>query len=829
MQMSVTKEEKNKRVTGIIFLPTITDKAIKKDKYMLRGIVSFMYFWFVCIGSMLVGAPPSYQFALRSKQFDCIYFFRHDTEKKQTVIDIRFDGKETRFMEKQPKSYDVSGIITESTLIKEGSFESLICKTEQGKLFYVMLKEEPVIQPIVIAPLLEKLIPEIKNVAYTLDILSFTAGDEQVYLALSVQTKELQKPLLFLTAFFLNYNPKTGFLVVPLAIKKILQEHYCINKIQFDYQFKRLFCAGNLGLLCASVQSGTVEINHQQKTIYDIVIAPESYCNDIKQPNDITDLAFMTTSTALSYIILRDAPSCDGPGNRVRAFPLSADHMLAAKDAIIDDIFYLDGIKHFLYRRLLGSEKTTAKLSGADNPACLVGFGTEIGMIQKMRICGDSIVVLAKQGNEQEKELYCLYKSTALFFANGLIKDWTNWQLIHKSEAPIVDFEFDRISGEFVILRPDSISFSGWTPRNWKSRKEEPKKQNKPNTRFHDACIASVFYAGQEIDFFAAISGNTLFYGPLEIAGGDSEALQRKEFPGTVLQSVHLCADSLTQKTYCFLSTQEGIVSVDIDQDTGMITTIEKPVSSIKNIKKIVIDQDYLFALSDKELYRVKKDDAGIVAIDKAENILDPLLQHQCGTLLDMIVSDSFVLLASTRGLWSIKFGCSATKDATIFCEKINLPYHVGFPAKLYAFSKDGIASNVARYQVGNIHVLCIDYSLGRSQLYRFSLTLTEKENTKGYTLQLFDDIILHKTNAPFINFGSLQQDCFFDGIRYLLPSCKQQVSLSVFPRLGKIMSGNNLVPIARTDFQNERILYTGINTDKELVIVSEHGIYCYE
>lgn len=612
---------------------------------------------------------------------------------------------------------------------------------------------------------------------------------------------------------------KPCFREIPLEeIKKITKKEDTkaqIKKIYVDSKASLLFC-------CFDFMKEHGE--HDSEITYDYVVSflekkegtdtvewilEASNFTITKKNIQLFDSTIFHTSTALSYIIfLTKAESL----YKVQAMPLQPDGKKATENAHCEDVFFKDGLKRFIGRHFV-KESTKEELKNTkitiENENLLVGnnsFPDNI-VIKKIKILGDTICIIID--NE-------VFGSTALFDHEGKIKGWTNWKKIIEHKTHIDDIHIDRFTGQYLILSNNSIKKSVWQKYTYNN-------SDKP----FRAVTQKIINNEIEKTVFFAIDATTLYDLNLNNDSNDVEKINIGEIQEIgELISLYNYHNTTTEKNYLLISGTRGIVQAEIDEK-NIIKNVKK-ISDIGQVKKIIIDQDIMYAMSPYTLHRILLTQEKSIEenIEHAELLIDTKKQIHFGFFTDIIISDACILLATGSGIWLLKEG-SIRKETPQFVHA-HFPETIGIPVMFFVRSATEKETDFAQLCGSNIFVLFCDVMNDQSKIYRLSVQPTINGEIQFDTVSFFNDVILRNTPTSFLNFSIAQSSFFTDGIRYLLPSSGKQVSLFPQPKLGIVWSGNKLQTLFDEN-NNKQILYIGTHSlSGNLLISTAQELYVH-
>jgi|GEM_PF-6184658 len=789
---------------------------------------------------------------LRSKKFDCSYLISYG-DNHHTFITKLFDNKE-----ECQEPIELLEMMSFVDIVDDEQFESLLCysRDDPYAMYHVSLIGKGINRISI-----ERLLATQSDHRYMavleenkrMYVHQMIAEGDTVFLAVSPDEHQFGGDGSFILALFLSLMPGKPMQLLPLFILPITKKDiYCTNEINsiqairsmvFEKRTQTLWCGLEVNthnspsnalsaLLCIPVCSQNIQDDSGQAFIaksLSVSHVEGMESSDVPTPCTVSAEALqcMMTSTALPYLILqkRDEQSS------ICALPL-ARAGIASKQKNPKNIFFVEGLKRFLYRVFDTAADSLSDIHTETDGVTQVGGAVRVdGQRKVVKIFGDAVVMLVEKqiGDMMISELH---RSVALFEPSGTIKGWTPWQCMYHQSTPIVHFELDRLTGELLIIEKDTVKKIGWNAVDTGHPLLAASRELVKNGQcIRDATMQTLVYNETRVPFFGLVTDTTILLAPLEsmcqkdLYSDDHFVHVQLIRCDEVGQLRHICLsyDEQTKQNYIFVAGLHGVMRLMVDGN-GSIET--QKISDCCDIKKIIVDNGIIYALSEQELYRTNAPTDGAFII--WEKLIHDTQKKEMGRLRDYIISDASALIVSTKGLWIVQPGFSIRQGTPQF-EQFFLPQQVGIPTCFSLISPTEKSTDFARFSGGNIFVLCTDFSLQRSQLYRISITPSKEPYVTTQTVQLFDDVVFEKKVAPFLNFGSLQETCFTDGYRFLLLSSNQQVSLSTQPRAGIVMSGNKLIKIPNADFQNSRILYTGINQcTGELLIVTEQSVHIY-
>lgn len=198
------------------------------------------------------------------------------------------------------------------------------------------------------------------------------------------------------------------------------------------------------------------------------------------------------------------------------------------------------------------------------------------------------------------------------------------------------------------------------------------------------------------------------------------------------------------------------------DKFTGLRAGMSfKTIGNYSFIRKLMADNGYLYVLSDSTLDRINLEASDFATGDLAVTTVATAEKLSVKSLVDFVVSDSFVLLGTTNGLFTLSNnGNIQTVNSNAEWEAVDLPEGLACISQIYPISQTLLPQDVARYQGGNIYVLDTDPGKNRSMVHRFSLTVTGT-STK---FAMLPDQFIENYPSYFVEFEGMRNWIMPDG-----------------------------------------------------------------
>lgn len=532
----------------------------------------------------------------------------------------------------------------------------------------------------------------------------------------------------------------------------------------------------------------------------------------IGSPTSIYEIKTVTTSTSLPYLIVRGGNgNSAATRNTVYALPLVNDR----KDAsTIGTIAATNSENNSV------PATTPETMTTSNHPAAQVGGGLIIpGDISELSTQGDTVFASTTQG---------LFYSQALFDLNGKIKRWTQWQryagitndlsnaIINTSQGGVITLTSTNNNTETVVSRTE---WGKGTPEKTAPLITAIKSVEQiidfpalstPGLD-HISIIATTYNSTLSLAQTGTVSngGDSLSIQPTEGAvthttftqGIITENLGASGEPAVVTLTGGILAD-ISPITHVALArtpeSSSGWIFVGGDRGLAVLSTpthhgwtslesgfkglIEdmsfKMVGNYSYIKKLVIDGNFLYVLTDTSLDRIALTNSTFIPNEFEATRLAEVGQAsftQPNTFFnDLVVSDKLALIATQRGLFRVgndRDITTALNAHKLDWTPVSIPDNFAGPiAHLYATSSTGRMQDSAKNGTdGHLYVLVSDRGRNRAQLNRFAIASVETDGITENTIQPLPDSFrslakIAKNKSYYTNFGEFRDVFGTDG-----------------------------------------------------------------
>ncbi len=665
----------------------------------------------------------------------------------------------------------------------------------------------------------------------------------------------------------------------------------------YDKKLKRLFIAlqvtSGVGGAARALVVGRVTSNRGlvlEPFLPDAVVADNNQI--VATGNGNTSVALhkvriMHTSTGLSYaIVVGNNGVTDDTDSIVFALPLisSGDNtgMLATKDAQPVTEFFTNDPKRFKSRDFIDAAQAADDVIRNNETEAQVGRGELLaGPITDVLILNDTVFVSV--GNPQQEGLQGVYASRALFAANGKIKGWTSWQRAAGTTDQIFNLSFIRNDGATILFSGDDSNTVTVAQKTiWT---EDTEVANAANQLLSDQqgssqhlCSFLQTPGAPNLTLLSCADAQTVAFintGEVENVTGlitptnlatvikfDNDTISQDVnnafaigISGPVTKSIGpitsttIARNTNDDQTFIFVGGLRGIAVLANDDGTGVAGQIETGFAGLINgmnmqvfgdfshVRKLIASENLLYALTDEQLVRINLNDINVVTDEVVSTVLatrsDVRANQETGSFVDVIISDSVAILATTGGLFKNQIGTSvatAINSQALNWQQIFLPESAGVPTRLTVSTFDNKENTFTQQEGGNIFALCTNTSNNRSRLHRLSVDII---NMQPQVL-LFDDVLIENMPTFFLNFGRHKNVFYSDGARCFVGQNKNsssEVSLGLLnqkypPRVGVANIGNQCIPVDANLAGSTEVSYIVSDLSQgQLVLASDHGL----
>lgn len=578
----------------------------------------------------------------------------------------------------------------------------------------------------------------------------------------------------------------------------------------------------------------------------------------------------VTSTNLSYLIVQGGNGSAENAKKSVYALPLvtqgdsSVIGTIASTSAVLENHFVPGpgGVLKFSSRTVTPPAVDSADFARAADSPVKVGNGPiPFGTITDLFVQSDTVFVCVAQTDPDQKA--GIYYSQALFDAPGKIKGWTEWQAVAGTSLPVFGALLQPTDAGFTFLTgSDTFSVNTVERTVWSQGTEngflnisEFCSQQFPLAKGGISTLNSFVPVtpGLGTTSISTIGGNT---GIMIVTTGVVNGTTLLPVPGVDYSTIpsfisgkidqqinapscfvsggffaesgpvtatEIAVDSVHNQATLVVGTTGGLaVLVDElgngwDATVGLGANLQGLVPGMRFVKrgkysfvrKIICDKNFLYILTDSSLDRIDMTDVSNGIAGGAPVTLATVSDFNFvsrAAFMDLVVSDTFALLATTQGLFRVGDGQSI-RQALDFAEcswtQIPLAQSLTNVTRLFAMSQTGRAQDVTRFNGGQIYVLNASASLNQAQIDRFSVAQKDEGNPVGpQDILPFDDVEIPSTLSPFAVFGQYKKDIITDGSVYFCTTDTNNPvvqSVSLLPKNPTPTGGHSGIGFANT------------------------------
>ncbi len=540
----------------------------------------------------------------------------------------------------------------------------------------------------------------------------------------------------------------------------------------------------------------------------------------------------MWTTTRVNYLIVQGGVGAPGTTARsVFALPLInvgdkdvfINGTLAAKSAEPVNTFTSGQLKSLGRRGFEQPVSTTADLPLSTDAAALVGQGALAeGDITDLFVQGD--VVYAIVGSADAGYNPGVFASQAIFDKTGKITQWTPWRRVAGTIASVFGATMDPRTAEFLTLTGATINTTSTVNRTvWGVGEQDGTGSmvkelgfafnNNINGFFdfptsvvsNNAAAGISLAVATGLKKVALVQTGLLNGTSLVPTLGDFTTDQKEFINGTITQTLPAggspkivtisggILDTLGALTsaeigndgtsgWLFVGGIGGVAVLSKDDNTGWTFATQlgdgfagltdgmsfKQIGNYSFVRKLIADGTNLYVLSDTKLDRIDVTVAGFGSI----TTLVTNDTFGADTLVDIVVSGKFALLATSKGIFRIANDSDVTA-ATPRWTSVSVPEGNPPTLQLYAISSTGLVTDVAKNGGGMIYALVAYDGSNRGQLNRYAVADVSATAITDTTLQPFNDFFIKNDTftggvpSYFVSFGQYRTLFATDGTSY--------------------------------------------------------------
>jgi hypothetical protein len=391
--------------------------------------------------------------------------------------------------------------------------------------------------------------------------------------------------------------------------------------------------------------------------------------------------------------------------------------------------------------------------------AAKVGRGDAPGDVEDMFVFGDTVYVCCAHATD--KRAQGIFSSTAIFGSNGLVRTWTEWRRVMGAVNRVKGGSIDHITGQFWYLTNNVSEWNSVKVTLWKQK--DPNLFGAAATTLESQFKSSTGGVHQlfsfhektpsfDVDKFAlmvatgyqkvaliktGITDGTYFIpttGASTTIKTDSTSVIKNIGP---ICSAAVSLSSAADEGWLFVGGYNGVAVLCQSDGKGWTALANltpqldsfafKKLGSFKNVHKLVCDDNYLYILTPKKLYRLEMTEAQFnnagsptfAVIAQPKNISG----NRNDSFLDFVISgDKLGLLATTAGLYRTANGknISISPDARSSWTEVKTISGFRLGAVTHLHLKN--VNRTFPSTDGNLYATCARMSVDLAAIARFDI-----------------------------------------------------------------------------------------------------------
>jgi hypothetical protein len=499
----------------------------------------------------------------------------------------------------------------------------------------------------------------------------------------------------------------------------------------------------------------------------------------------IQKVATTTMSTQLSYLLVARSNGVDN--QYVYAAPMvkstSNTNLNNGKIAQFDSIYQQFGrASRVQYFNTVIDDASEIDIAGSAQVVAriLVGGGAvplAAGeSIDQLYGQGDAVfVTIAASSSAQTTP--GIFTSQALFDEQGRVKGWTQWQRILGTGNPVLCAGKDRISGATMYVGGADLSTVYQTTWNNDVALTNLTQAIESYLPFSKRGVQGLDSFGQvtpgleNMSLVVASGKNISLIGQTGSVSDENLLIDETQTVFKIDDSLGLTIGSIVttafgtdeDDNYYFFMGADGGLAVFSDDETGItfegsladLATLSsdgkscKKIGSFSFVKKIINSGAFLYILTLDGMYKILLSSDKFVLDNPAdaeiETVISATYFDQHAMCLDMVMTDNFILVGTTKGLYSLDF----TLEPEGVVTKIDVPGGYQAVTRLVPMATSG----QSWYDSGNLYILSSNYSLQQTACSRFTIDQGQ--------INPIQDQILQGINGPILMFDLMMSALF--------------------------------------------------------------------
>lgn len=529
----------------------------------------------------------------------------------------------------------------------------------------------------------------------------------------------------------------------------------------------------------------------------------------------IRGVSSLYTSTMLNYVIVLGGPADDTVYQQgIYALPLinkknmngqvlekdfAIHATVASRHALPELVLSDDERPRLLGRRFVQPALNSEDMPCMDDASVAVGGGQITGAVKEIFVRGDAVFAVV---NATQEDKSGIFYSRALFDEWGKIKTWTCWQPVTKTEGTLLGYTIDMHTGNSGLIQYNSQKSACVKQLTWGLTASNTVGAVVAHINEHLAYsregIESLFDlpVNNTNSLMVACSKSQLYIAPIDAQQFITPTVI--ETPECIAKVGHITSAVLmpiNSGIHLLIGGSRGLAIVKDAIHEPRNTTINKffdlhdnkfhslklgSLGSYRFIRKLIVDHDYLYVLTDKKVDRIdlkrSNFDSGSLSVTTIADV-ESLQLGVYGAFFDLLVSYKAAFLATSQGLFRIGNGKDiAAVQNTFDAQWVRLLISQEHESveRIHAISKTGNPQDICSKDPGNIYVLSCSRKMNQMYLYRFSVGNAETEKVTDALVQPIPDRMKDTREielfCPFKRIGHINTTIGEDGALFLSP-----------------------------------------------------------
>jgi hypothetical protein len=543
------------------------------------------------------------------------------------------------------------------------------------------------------------------------------------------------------------------------------------------------------GLLVGRIEAGT---NGEPKIVFETALPATAMADDdgtqivgfkgaTNRTVAIHHINTMQTSTRKSYVIV-NGNVYNGAVLQNEVFAIPIVHQRYSETPLADA--EKDNVGRSTSKTSVNQDAVVsaeADVTLESDFAATVGGGAAPDAITHMFTIGDSVYICCTHATDKDKQ--GIFKSSALYQANGLIRDWTPWQRVMGAVDRVRGGSIDIPTGQFWYLTESASEWDTVKVTQWGTRDNSlfgqvessissafPKTSGGVHQLFNFDEQTASFLTNEFSLMVATGYKKAMLIQTGENSGGvfapSTGTISTATYTDDALKNIGpICCCAVSQSAvaangWLFVGGYNGVAVLCKNDGTGWtnlsnvttdLTSFSfKTLGSFKNVKKLVCDDTNLYIVTPTKVYLLAMNSG---QFSDPANATSTTIATRSGThsFLDLIVSQKLGLLAATNGLFRTINGGNIETGTNQWTEVTSKAgFSLGPVTHLQPMSEVKGSFNAG----GNLYVTAANMASDLTTIFRFDIGDTS--NITNSTVQPITEEKQEATDPDRYNYYTL-------------------------------------------------------------------------